>query len=128
MKKPHILLVEDDPDNLALVKFILERAGYEILTAHDGIEGLEVAKAHHPDLILMDMTMPEMDGWATTELLKRDPDTQDITVVALTVRSLPEDRIRAMKAGCEGYITKPMDVGEFVAEVRAFVQHSQQTE
>jgi len=125
VKKARILLVEDDHDNMELVKFILERAGHTVFIAHDGLEALTVAHDMVPDLILMDMAMPEMDGWTASEKLKEDPVTKDITIVALTVRSQPEDKIRARNAGCDGYITKPMNVAEFVLKVAEFVREAQ---
>lgn len=117
-----ILIVEDDYDNLELVRFILVRAGYETLAARDGREGVEIARRERPDLILMDLAMPEMDGWSASREIKSDPELNHIPVVALTVRSLTEDRIRAMEAGCDGYITKPMNVTDFVEDVRHYIE------
>jgi CheY-like chemotaxis protein len=117
-------IVEDDPDNIDLVAFVLQRAGYDTIKASNGVEAIVIARQEMPDLILMDMAMPEMDGWTATEKLKHDPLTQDILVVALTVRSLPSDRIRAMQAGCDGYLTKPMNITNFVRQVASFVETS----
>lgn len=118
MEKSRVLIVEDDPDTLELVRFILTRAGFDVLLASNGLEGLKAARESHPSLILLDMAMPEMDGIATTKELKADPKTQDIPIVALTVRALSSDRKKALDAGCVGYITKPMDVAAFVTEVK----------
>jgi two-component system, cell cycle response regulator DivK len=122
MEKRRVLIVEDDEDNIALVAFILQRAGYATLKATDGRQALEMARRERPDLVLMDMTMPEMDGWTAAEHLKNDPATQDILVVALTVRSMPNDKIRAIDAGCDGYLTKPMNVKNFVKQVASFIE------
>ena len=116
-----ILIVEDDPDNMDLFTFVLEKAGYEVLQARDGIEGMQVARRELPDLILMDLAMPEMDGWTSAAQLKKDPLTEDIPVVALTVRSLPQDKIRAIEAGVNGYMTKPMDIKQFVKQVAGYI-------
>ena len=117
-----ILLTEDDSDNIDLFTYVLQRAGYTVLQAHDGIEAIEIARREQPDLILMDLAMPEMDGWTAAEKLKNDPTTQDIPIVALTVRSLPEDKIRAIEAGVNGYMTKPMNLNNFIRQVANYVE------
>jgi CheY-like chemotaxis protein len=113
MGKPRVLIVEDNVDNFELVRFLLERAGYEVLSAANGLEGLDAAKREHPDLILMDLSMPEMDGWNATMRLKADEETRSIPVLALTAHTLPGDRKRAIDAGCDGYISKPINVASF---------------
>ncbi|MFZ5857020.1 MAG: response regulator [Chloroflexota bacterium] len=113
MNKPRVLIVEDNVDNFELVRFLLERAGYEVLSAANGLEGLDVARREHPDLILMDLSMPEMDGWNATTHLKADEETRNIPVLALTAHTLPGDRKRAIDAGCDGYISKPINVASF---------------
>jgi len=117
-----VLVVEDDPDNQDLVAIILQRAGYEVLRANNGSEGIEMARRCLPDLILMDLSMPDMDGWAATRLIKADPATSAIPVVALTVRNTAEDKLRAVQAGFDGYLTKPMNVKNFVRQVAHFVE------
>jgi two-component system, cell cycle response regulator DivK len=104
MSKPRILIVEDNMDNFELVRFLLERAGYDVLSAVNGAEGVEAAKREQPDLILMDLSMPEMDGWMATKSLKSDDETRRIPVLALTAHTLPGDRKRAIDAGCDEYI------------------------
>src|SRR5512145_1680088 len=116
-----ILLTEDDSDNMDLFTYVLQRAGYQVLQAHDGVEAIEIARRELPSLILMDLAMPEMDGWTAAEKLKNDPLTQDIPIVALTVRSLPEDKIRAIEAGVNGYMTKPMNLNNFIRQVANYV-------
>lgn len=113
MGKPRVLIVEDNVDNFELVRFLLERAGYQVLSAANGLEGLDAAKRERPDLILMDLSMPEMDGWNATSHLKADEETRDIPVLALTAHTLPGDRKRAIDAGCDGYISKPINVASF---------------
>jgi CheY-like chemotaxis protein len=113
MGKPRVLIVEDNVDNFELVRFLLERAGYEVLSAANGLEGLDAAKRERPDLILMDLSMPEMDGWNATMRLKANEETHSIPVLALTAHTLPGDRKRAIDAGCDGYISKPINVASF---------------
>ena len=122
MPKARILIVEDDRDNLGLIRFILERADYEVLEAHTGLEGLKLARDEVPDLVLLDLAMPELDGWTVAKKLKADPHTQKIPIVALTVRTLSEDRKRALAAGCDGYMTKPMNVSSFAEEIASFIE------
>jgi two-component system cell cycle response regulator DivK len=113
MNKPRVLIVEDNVDNYELVRFLLERAGYQVLSAANGVEGVDAAKREQPDLILMDLSMPEMDGWKATSRLKSDEQTRQIPVLALTAHTLPGDRKRAIDAGCDGYISKPINVSSF---------------
>jgi CheY-like chemotaxis protein len=108
MSKGHILIVEDNMDNYELVRFILERAGYEVFLAMNGRDGVAAARLQQPDLILMDLTMPEMDGWRAAEKLKADESTKSIPLYALTAHALPSERKRALEAGCDGYVSKPI--------------------
>lgn len=117
MEKAKILIVEDDRDNMGLIRFILERAGYSVLEAYNGQEGLDVARRELPDLVIMDLAMPEMDGWTASRLLKEDPATRHIKILVVSVRSLLEDRRRAIQAGCDGFVTKPMSVANLTAQV-----------
>lgn len=114
MSKGRILIVEDNMDNYELVRFVLERAGYDVFLAVNGRDGVNAAHAQKPDLILMDMGLPEMDGWIATEKLKSDDATKSIPLYALTAHTLPHDRKRAMKAGCDGYVPKPIHMKNFV--------------
>jgi two-component system, cell cycle response regulator DivK len=118
MPKLRVLLVEDNQDNFELVHFLLDRAGYEVLAGHDGREALDMARKELPDLILMDLSMPGMDGWVAGRELKADPATSRIPLLALTAHTLPGDRKRTMESGFDGYISKPIDVvhfGEMIA-------------
>lgn len=115
-----ILVVEDDPQNLYLVKFLLEKSGYEVVVAADGEAAVKTARENLPDLVLMDMLLPRMDGYEATRLLKKDPGNS-LTVVALTAYSMKGDREAILKAGCDGYISKPIDPERFVAEVETYL-------
>jgi len=114
MSKARILIVEDNMDNYELVRFVLERAGYDIFLAVNGRDGVDAARAQKPDLILMDLGMPEMDGWIAIEKLKADAVTKAIPLYALTAHTLPHDRKKAIKAGCDGFVPKPIHMKNFV--------------
>ncbi len=121
MEKTRILIIEDDRDNMDLMRFMMERQGYEVLEAYDGREGLEMARTMLPHLALVDLAMPEVDGWTVIRELKRDPATQQIKIVVVTVRSLVEDRLRAQEAGCDAFITKPMSMAQLAEVVSQFL-------
>ena len=114
MGKGSILIVEDNMDNYQLVRFVLERAGYDVFLAVNGRDGVSAARLQQPDLILMDLGMPEMDGWMATEKIKSDPSTKSIPLYAITAHTLPRDRFRALQAGCDGYVSKPIHVQSFL--------------
>jgi two-component system, cell cycle response regulator DivK len=114
-----ILIVEDNPANMKLAVFLLQHAGYTVLSAVDAEAGLALARAQHPDLILMDIQLPGMDGLAAIELLKRDEATNGIRVVALTALAMKGDEARIREAGCDAYIAKPMRYQEVLATVAA---------
>jgi signal transduction histidine kinase len=120
--KPRILYIEDDPVSRLLVVRVLAAAGYQVLEAQDGLSGIEVARRQHPDLILMDVNIPNMDGYAATMRLKSQPETRDIPVIALTANIMYGDRERALAAGCDGYIPKPIDVDNLPHQVAAFLK------
>ena len=121
MSKERILVVEDNMDTYELVHFILEKNGFETFLAVNGRDGVNAALKQRPDLIIMDMSMPEMDGWTATSLIKKDEMTRTIPLIALTAHALPGDRQRAMDAGCDEYITKPMDLDELVDAIQYWV-------
>lgn len=114
MSKGSILVVEDNMDNYELVRFILERAGYDVFLAMNGRDGVAAARLQKPDLILMDLTMPEMDGWLAAEKLKSDDVTKSIPLYALSAHTLPGERKRALEAGCDGYVSKPIHMTGFL--------------
>ena len=117
MSKGRILIVEDNMDNYELVRFILERAGYDVFLAVNGRDGVTAARLQKPDLILMDLGLPEMDGWIATEKLKSDEATKSIPLYALTAHTLPAERKRALLAGCDGYVSKPIHMQGFLEVV-----------
>jgi CheY-like chemotaxis protein len=117
MNKGRILVVEDNMDTYELVRFILEKNGYDTFLAMNGRDGVNAATKQMPDLIIMDLAMPEMDGWTATRLIKSDVRTKSIPLITLTAHALPGDRQRAMDSGCDEYITKPMDLLELVESV-----------
>jgi two-component system cell cycle response regulator DivK len=112
-----ILIVEDNPANMQLATFLLEHAGHEVLPANDADTALRLARDQHPDLILMDVQLPGMDGLQATGELKRDSRTSAIKVLAFTSFAMTGDAERIRAAGCDGYISKPIGVEEFVAQV-----------
>ena len=114
-----ILIVEDNPANMKLAVFLLQHAGYAVLSATDAESGLALAREQHPDLILMDIQLPGMDGLAAIELLKRDEATRAIPVIVLTALAMKGDEARIREAGCDGYIAKPMRYQEVLSTVAA---------
>jgi two-component system cell cycle response regulator DivK len=116
-QKQRILLVEDNHDNRAIYRTILEHFGYDVIEAHDGEEGVDAARRQHPDVILMDISIPRLDGWEATRILKADPDTSAIPIVALTAHALATDQAKAKEVGCDGYLAKPVEPRRVVAEV-----------
>lgn len=122
MSKGRVLIVEDNMDTYELVRFILEKNGYEVFLAVNGRDGVHAATKQKPDLIVMDLSMPEMDGWTATRLIKENKQTSAIPLIALTAHVLPGDRQRAVDSGCDEFITKPMDLLELVETVNRWVQ------
>ena len=108
---PKILLVEDNEMNRDMLSRRLERHGYSVITAHDGRQGHAMALSEAPDLILMDVGLPEMDGWEVTRLLKNNAQTRHIPIVALTAHAMVSDREKAFESGCDDYDTKPIEFG-----------------
>ncbi len=121
MSAPTILIVEDNPDNRQLVRFILEREGYQILEAPDGLKGVAMVRQHMPDLVLLDLAIPEMDGWDVAAELQADPTTKHIPLVAMSAMTLPKDKRKAMELGCVGYIDKPIETNSFAKEVGQYL-------
>src|SRR3954451_17605055 len=119
--KAKILLIEDNAENRYLVTFLLEQRGHEIVTAESGPLGLELAARIRPDLILLDVQLPGMDGHAVARALKGDPDLRHIPVVAVTSYAMVGDREKCLAAGAEGYIEKPINPETFVAEIERFL-------
>ncbi|HYD53722.1 MAG TPA: response regulator [Gemmatimonadaceae bacterium] len=121
MPSPIVLLVEDNEDNLTIYATILTHAGYRVIEAKDGEAALAAAREHRPEMILMDVSIPKIDGWEATRLLKADPRTSGIPIVALTAHALESDRLMAQQVGCDGYIPKPAEPRLVLEEVRRWV-------
>jgi two-component system, cell cycle response regulator DivK len=116
-----ILVVEDNPANLKLARFLLERAGHEVIAATDAAEGLARAESLHLDLVLMDIQLPGMDGLEATRVLKSRPLTRTVPVIALTALAMKGDRERMLAAGCDDYIAKPFNHAALIAAVNRWV-------
>lgn len=116
-----LLYVEDNDDNVYMLTRRLERMGYSVLVAVDGAAGVEAARSHAPGLILMDLSLPVMDGWEATRRLKAAPETQDIPVIALSSHAMAGDRKKALDAGCDDYDTKPIDLTRLVGKIEALL-------
>lgn len=112
-----VLLVEDNEDNRIIYATALRYAGYDVLEAVTGTQGVQHARDDRPDLILMDISVPEIDGWEATAILKADPLTRHIPIVAVTAHALPDDAERSRRAGCDGYLAKPISPALLLAEV-----------
>ncbi len=115
------MLVEDNEDNRIVYSTILKHFGYEVTEALNGEEGIAKARSEKPDLILMDISIPIIDGWEATQVLKHDPSTKGIPIIALTAHALASDREKAMEVGCDGYLAKPCEPRAVVAEVQRFL-------
>ena len=116
-----ILIIEDNPLNLELATDLLEANGFTVDSAQTAEEGLRLARERLPDLVLMDFSLPGMDGLSATRHLKSDPATRHLTVVGLTAHAMKGDEALALKAGCDGYLTKPIDTRTFVATVINYI-------
>ena len=127
-RKKTVLLVEDNEDNLVVYRTILEHVGYTVIEARDGEEGISRAHSELPDIILMDISIPKLDGWEATQRLKGDGETSEIPIIALTAHALEEDRTKAMRAGCDGYLAKPVEPRRVVQEVEKFIGPARNSE
>jgi two-component system cell cycle response regulator DivK len=116
-----VLVVEDNPANMTLATFLLQSAGHVVLGTKDAESGLALARLEQPDLVLMDIQLPGMDGLEATALLKSDPSTRGIPVIALTALAMKGDEQRILAAGCDGYIAKPLAYKEFLATISALL-------
>jgi len=120
-----VLVVEDNPANMKLTSLLLINANHTVLSAVDAETGVTIARAEQPDLILMDIQLPGIDGWAATALLKKDPTTAAIPVIALTAMAMKEDQAKSKLAGCDAYIAKPLRYQELYAAVDALLTKAQ---
>ena len=125
MSDKKILLVEDNPVNRRLAEFLLKSQGYQVRAATNAQEAFDNIKSERPDLILMDVQLPGMDGLEATKKIKEEPASRDIPVVAVTSYAMKGDREKALAAGCSGYITKPIDKDKFLQEVATVLSRSQ---
>lgn len=117
-----ILLVEDNEMNRDMLSRRLERRGYKVVMAEDGAVGVAMARSENPDLILMDMSLPIVDGWEATRQIKGAPETRSIPVIALTAHAMAGDEEKALAAGCNDYETKPVDLPKLLAKIDALLQ------
>jgi CheY-like chemotaxis protein len=121
---PRILVVEDNEMNRDMLSRRLQRKEYEVLLALDGRQGIAMAQSENPDLILLDLSLPEIDGWEATRCLKADPATQHIPVIALTAHAMAWDREKAFEAGCDDYDTKPVDFQRLLGKIETLLSEA----
>jgi CheY-like chemotaxis protein len=124
---PKVLLVEDNEMNRDMLSRRLTRLGFDVLMATDGEQGVEMAKAQRPDLILMDMSLPVLDGWGATRRIKADIDTQSIPLIALTAHAMAGDRDKALDAGCDDYDTKPIELPRLLEKMDRLLNGARKT-
>jgi len=118
-----ILLVEDNEMNSDMLSRRLQRKGHEVLVAMDGAQGVELAQSENPDLILMDMSLPVLDGWEATRQLKAVSETRDIPIIALTAHAMAGDREKCIEVGCDDYETKPVDFSRLLGKIQALLEN-----
>lgn len=123
MADPTVLIIEDNEQNIYLATFLLKSSRYQVVQARSGEEGLALSQEVRPDLILLDIQLPEMDGYEVVRRLKSQPATAAIPVVAVTSYAMAGDRESILAAGCQGYVEKPIDPDTFVAAVTAYINH-----
>ena len=119
-----ILYVEDNEDNVYMLTRRLKRKGFELVIAVDGFEGVEKARSEKPDLILMDLSLPKMDGWAATSIIKSDEATREIPIIALSAHAMEEHKASAIASGCDDYDTKPVDMERLMEKINRLLEPS----
>ncbi len=122
--KTRILLIEDNEQNRYLATFLLENHGYSVTCAIDGPQGIKMAREMIPDMILLDIQLPSMDGYAVAKSLRAEPALDKVPIVAVTSYAMPGDREKALDAGCNGYIEKPINPDTFVEEIGVYLRHN----
>ena len=122
MTKSRVLVIEDNEQSMYLVSFILEKNGCEVLQARNGLDGVKMAVENEPDLILLDIQLPVMDGYSVARAIRKEPTLKNTPMVAVTSYAMPGDRDQAMQAGCTGYIEKPIDPETFMSQVEHFTK------
>lgn len=118
---PKILYIEDDEMNRDMLARRLEKRGYQLLLAIDGEQGLAMARSENPDLILMDMSLPVLDGWEATRQLKKAPNTVSIPIIALTAHAMADDKQKALEAGCDDYDSKPIELPRLLSKIETLL-------
>jgi two-component system, cell cycle response regulator DivK len=119
-----VLYVEDNDDNIFMLRNRLRRAGYEVVVAMDGVQGVAAAAAEKPDVILMDLSLPQLDGWEATRRIKATPETKHIPVIALTAHAMMGDREKALAAGCDDFDTKPVELPRLLKKIRSLTERA----
>jgi two-component system cell cycle response regulator DivK len=122
MSGRRILVVEDNQDNMTLISDVLLSLNYEVLQAFDGEQGVKAAVAERPDLILMDLSLPRMDGWTATRKIKAEDNLSAIPIIALTAHAMVGDRERALEAGCDDYVSKPINLRELAGKLTQYLR------
>ena len=122
---PRLLYVEDNEMNRDMLSRRLQRRGFEVLIAADGEQGVSLAAAERPDLILMDMSLPVLDGWEATRRIKAAPDTQRIPIIGLTAHAMAADRDKCLEAGCDDYDSKPVEIGRLLEKIERLLASGQ---
>lgn len=122
MERKKILVVDDNEKNRYLISFILKKNGIEVVTANDGLEGVETARKQQVDLVIMDIKMPKMDGYEATMRIKKLEGYQSVPIIALTSYAMAEDKKKALAAGCDGYIAKPINPETIMDEIRKYME------
>ncbi len=117
-----ILIIEDNQDSRILITDLLQSLAYTVLVAEDGVQGLTMAQAEMPDLILMDLSLPKMDGWALARQLKQDAELAHIPIIALTAHAMVGDREEALRVGCDDYVSKPIDMRELTSKLKHYLR------
>jgi CheY-like chemotaxis protein len=117
-----ILVVEDNPDNRTLITDVLASMNYEVIDAEDGEQGIAQAEKEVPDLILMDLSLPKMDGWEAAKIIKQNATLAHIPIIALTAHAMVGDREKALEAGCDDYVSKPIDLRELASKLAHFLK------
>lgn len=124
MSNIRVLYIEDNPDNRLLVQRVLMAEGYQVLVAANAVDGLKLAESEHPSLILVDINMPDVDGYTVTGQLRKIPHLSRVPIIALTANVMKGDREKTIAAGCDGYIQKPIDIDQFPRQLARFIEEA----
>lgn len=122
---PRILLIDDNEEGRKALSEVLQSSGFDVVMAADGERGLALSRSEEPDVVLMDMNMPVLDGWQAARMIRAHPDTRHLSIIGLTGHSMPGDKQKAIEAGCNGYHTKPIDFPLLVAQIETVLKESQ---